>query len=499
MKNRHNLLLLFIFLAGVIFRVLFLYSGGLTFSYDQGRDAFISRQILDGDFKIQGPPSSTPGLYHGVFYYYLLAPFYLLGSGNPIIPAFALALINGLGIILIYYFCISITGNKILAILASVLYSVSFEQSQYSLWLSNPSYASFTVPLFYFSLWSWIQKKSWAPVMAGISLGLSVQADIFLLYHIPPLLIITLNRNNKINFKGILKFLLGFLIAVSPMLISQVRFGFTAIQGLAGLLLGSTGQIRQFTDTWYFYINLLGRTFADNLFPINVSVGGIIGVMSLILFAKYYWSKPWGQLLVLYVISSAFSAPFGGYATPFLNVGIGLGVYLIFVILLKKLYVYSPILFSLILIGIICANISAIVKYNPKGQTIFALQKDLILRNELSVLDYIYQNQSSNSFTVNTITSPLYINTAWSYLFNWYGLKNYGFLPAWHGHDQIGQLGNNLPKASKDIKDYYLIIDPPEPNFTRFIQPGIEEENGYSILIEETHFGDIIVQKRKGI
>ena len=83
---------------GFWLRVLYLPSGALTFSYDQGRDAYIAKSLIEGDIKIQGPPASTPGLFHGVFYYYLIAPFYLIGQGNPVYPAVAQAFINTLGI-----------------------------------------------------------------------------------------------------------------------------------------------------------------------------------------------------------------------------------------------------------------------------------------------------------------------------------------------------------------------------------------------------------------
>ena len=81
---------------------MFLQNNALTFGYDQARDALIAKQIISGDIKIQGPPSSAPGLYHGVFYYYLLAPAYLIGHGSPIVVAYYLAFLNSLTVFIVF-------------------------------------------------------------------------------------------------------------------------------------------------------------------------------------------------------------------------------------------------------------------------------------------------------------------------------------------------------------------------------------------------------------
>jgi len=213
LKN-NSFLLLGLFFVGFLLRILFLPTGALTFSYDQGRDAFIARQIIHGDIKIQGPPSSTQGLFHGVLYYYFLAPFYLIGHGNPVFPAVGLAFVNSLGIFLIYIFSRRLFKNRLISILLAALYAFSFEQSQYAVWLSNPTYASFTVPLFYYSLWSWTQKKPWAPIIAGISLGLSVQAEIFLLYHLPVFGLLLLARQIVTSKNQILQFIIILFLAI---------------------------------------------------------------------------------------------------------------------------------------------------------------------------------------------------------------------------------------------------------------------------------------------
>src|SRR3990167_8497982 len=102
MKKIHLLLVFFIFILAYFLRVVFLSKNSLTFGYDQARDAVISQQILKGDIKIQGPPASTPGLYHGALYYYVLAPGYLLGHASPIVAAYWMAFLNALTVFVVF-------------------------------------------------------------------------------------------------------------------------------------------------------------------------------------------------------------------------------------------------------------------------------------------------------------------------------------------------------------------------------------------------------------
>ena len=140
MKKFNYILLFGIFIFAFVLRVLYLPKNSLTFGYDQARDAYVSQQIIGGDLKILGPPASTPGLYHGVFYYYLLAPAYLLGHGSPVVAAYWIAFLNSLTVFVVFYLTYLFSKKNLVAsFLAAILFSVSFEASQYATWLSNPT------------------------------------------------------------------------------------------------------------------------------------------------------------------------------------------------------------------------------------------------------------------------------------------------------------------------------------------------------------------------
>src|SRR3989304_6618507 len=67
----------------------------LGFYYDQGRDALIIWDLWHKatPFLI-GRVTGLPGIFLGPFYYYLIAPLYLIGGGNPLYLSAFLAFIT---------------------------------------------------------------------------------------------------------------------------------------------------------------------------------------------------------------------------------------------------------------------------------------------------------------------------------------------------------------------------------------------------------------------
>src|SRR3990167_11430935 len=75
----------------------------LMFHYDQGRDAITVWNLWhEGKFFLTGPVTGLAGIFLGPAYYYIIAPFYLIGGGSPLYPAVFLALIVTAGISLTF-------------------------------------------------------------------------------------------------------------------------------------------------------------------------------------------------------------------------------------------------------------------------------------------------------------------------------------------------------------------------------------------------------------
>lgn len=503
--DKQSLIILFlIFVLAYFLRVLFLPQNALTFGYDQARDAYHALEIANGHLKVLGPPASTPGLYHGVFYYYVLAPAYLIGRGSPIIAAYWIALLNALTVFVIFYLTYLMSRKILAALLAAFLFAISFEATQYATWLSNPTIGIWTVPLFYLGVWSWVRKKKrWGVILAGIGLGLSMQAEIFLIYHIVPLAILLFISRRKIKRQELIYFAISFLVAISTMIISEVKFGFRGIGGLGQLATSGEANLayaKSLGDYLNLYLNQIGRIFAFNSYPGNIGYGGgFVGALILIALCK--WKRKevaWEIFLPLWLLAHIWVVSVGGTSTPFLMVGIGPAVAIMIAVFLSKWWEAR---YKLLVLGVLAVivygNVSTIMRENPRGSTLFAIQKDMLLSKQLAAIDYSYEDKNK-PFSVNSLTSPLWINIVWTYLYKWYGMPKYGYVPTWHGRGQEGQI-DSLAKTPADVRDYYLILEPMGGIPPRYLDETLGAENSYSKLIDEKNFGELRVQKRTKI
>ncbi len=499
------ILLIILFIFAYFLRVLYLPQNALTFGYDQARDHLQAQAIIDGDFKIQGPSASTPGLHHGVFWFYYLVPPTLLSGGNPIISAYWNALFNAAVVFIVYSMTYFFVKDRRASFIAALLYTVSFEASQYATWLSNPTVGAWSVPLFYLGLWYWIQKKnSYAPLIAALGLGISIHANVFLLYHtVPAVLWLWLKRKN-ITYKEVVVAIITLVVVVSPMILSEVKFGFKSLSGVVSLLSTQDAVIasKQLGDFILLFFNQIGKVYAYNSYPGNIGYGGML-VIVLVVTSLISWSNErkqnrndWKLYVCTWLLAHSTVVTVGGASTPFLLVGIGPAVSILLGIYLSQWWESQKLIIGIIIVGLVVANISMILKENKNGQTIFAIQKDMILSKQLQAIDYTYTQSEGNQFSTNSLTSPLHINIVWTYLYDWYGKKTYGYVPTWHGRDQIGQLTSL--SMSERTSTYYVIIEPLAGIPTRYLDELLNEENYYSAISTQMTFGkELIVQERK--
>ena len=499
MKKIYLFSVFLIFVLAYFLRVLFLSKNSLTFGYDQARDAYVSQQILKGDIKIQGPSASTPGLYHGVLYYYVLAPGYLLGHGSPIATAYWMAFLSSLTVFVVFYLGYLFTKKVGIGILASFLFAISFEATQYATWLSNPTLGILTVPLMYLGLWLWLAPRSsksgvgWGPVLAALGLGFSVQSEIFLAYHLIPLCIWLFISRKTVTKKSLIIFGITFILSISTMIASEVKFGLRSFGGISALALGSGENLayaKSIGDYLILYFNQIGRIFAFNSYPGNIGWGGIF-IIVLAVYSLVKKNKV-GSFLATWLFAHIWVVTVGGTSTPFLMAGIGPAVGLIIAYYLYKFP--KPLMFFILAI-IIFGNISMILKENPKGSTLFSIQKDMLLSKQIAAIDYTYGEANGKPFSINSLTSPLYINIVWTYLYKWYGFSKYGYLPSWHGRDQVGQL-DSLEKINKPDNISFLIIEPLDGIPPQYLELTVGEEDSKTKLLREQSFGTIRVQKR---
>lgn len=477
-----------------ILRILFIFQGGVSFHYDMARDAFEAEKIWENaHLKILGPPTSTPGLFHGVFYYYLIAPFYMIGQGDPRVVAIFLSLLNSLVIIPLFLLAKDLFKSNKWAFLAGFFYVISFEATQYASWISNPAPAVFTMAWFFYFLRLWQKGHLYGLYLAVFSAALSTQFQFFLIYLLVLIFLFGIIFKIKTTFKEVSISAIVALVTFANFFVAAVKFG-TLTNIFSGFLnISAATQIDfrpQFSEVLINYINRLSELFTFNFFPTNIFLGGVLTSVVVYSIRKEL-------LLLFYLFSNIPIFIFGGHSNAYANIGLVVPAILSLVYLLKKIWSKSRILVFVIVFASFLSGINAIFKYNPEGQVILVIPNDMNLKNELRLVDETYKVASGEPFSINSLTLPLWTNTTWSYLYQWYGRSKYGYVPAFYGHDQIGLLGADyLKKIDKPLNKTFLILEPADGIPSSFYQQELDTENSKTKLTKEINYGSIKLQIR---
>lgn len=492
-KERIWLCLFFIIALGLRFTF---FPNNVYFGYDQARDSYAALEILNGHLKIIGPPSSAnDNLFHGPLIYYIYAPIYFLSHNNPEVVSFIFRIINALGLLLVFSI-VSILFNKRVGLIAAFIFALSYEQSQYSLFLSHPALAVLTVLIFYLGLALLLfKKKPGGLILSFLGIGLSIQfhyVNLFLFVGFFASLFF-LKDIKIIKFKWTLLGLLFFILSISTFILAEYKFHFREIKALT--------ELKSFF-TFSAIKTISQRSIHDNL----LSVDSLITLLIVILFfaaIKMLLDKPFRKqalFLTIWFFTGLIPYISSGTTSYYHNPAASVSL-IIFVSFLISLILKRNMLIGLALIAFIAfGNLNLILSQNIKGPNRdFVIEPGMLTKDEKKILDFCYQKAKDKKFSVSGLTIPLYINTTWSYLFEWYGAQKYGYLPLWGGKTASGYAGKLkvIDKRSDLPDDQCLIIEPTvglsdsdKDNFLR-------EEGYFSKVLEQKQFGTITVQYRR--
>jgi len=492
--------LFLIVVLGLILRFYY-YPNDIFFAYDQARDAFISQKIFSGDLKILGPPASTPGLHHGALSYYVFGILYGVFGNNPVLVSLVMRVFNVLGVLILYRLVKNTLGNKC-AIITSIIFAVSFEQSQYSLFLGHPAFAVITVLLFYFGIAEfYILKKKRGFWISATAFALSIQFHISLIMLAFPLLIfscLAIIKDRVLKIKDISIGLLLFLMVSSTYLLSELKFNFQNSKAILSVFMGkSEGNFLNLFSVFFRFIrhNLLNSE--SLLIMILLFIMFLFGLILLIRTDK---TKRLGLVLLVWFITGVFPYIKDTSVLPiyYYTIGGSISVIIVFSFLISK-YIRSKILTILTLLVIFVSNALLIKNLNKFGTIVeISAQDEVLLKDEIRVLDYMYQQSSGCGYSVNALTIPYNVKTTWDYLFNWYGIKKYGCVPTWGGWAASGYEGDMSvnTKQSELPETRYTILEPERGMPGSLKEKFIENENIFWEIRDEVKFGKFTVQKR---
>lgn len=500
-------ILLLVFILATLIRF-FYFPDNVYFAFDQARDSFTSLEILKGDLKVVGPPSfANDKLSPGPLIFYIYAPIYFLFEKNPEAVSAFLRLYNALGIFLVFIIG-SALFNRQIGLLAALIFAVSYEQSQYSLFISHQPLAVITVLIFYLGLAKLIFKNDQKGlVILALGLGLSIQSHYLYVSFIPLAALFSFLFRKRIfplKKKIIFYSVAAFSATMSTFILAEIKFNFRFLSGLVSQFSGianSGGRSSLHPESAIFVIN---RFMHDN-FLANYSLTFIPLLIFLLIMMALLFNKDLRPRVIFLAIWLAGGlAPYilSGTTSYYYSAAASVSLLILSSWLIYQIFLKNKIAAVLLLLGILANNLYLVSSFNSKGpNSDIVIQPGMLVRDQKKAIDYIYQKAGSEPFSINGLTIPLNVNTTWSYLFEWYGQQKYSRLPVWGGDAARGFQGNLqvITKRSDLPKRQFLIIEPmvgirqyDSDNFFRI-------EGYFTKVIEEQKFGTITVQMREKI
>ncbi|OGE38074.1 hypothetical protein A3F00_04730 [Candidatus Daviesbacteria bacterium RIFCSPHIGHO2_12_FULL_37_11] len=497
-----------IFILALFLRFLY-FPDNIYFGFDAARDGFAVQEILKGDIKIVGPSTSVPGLFHGVLYYYILSPLYFSGNLNPEFVSAALRIFNALGIFLVYFIGSTIFERRV-GFIGALIFASSFEQTQFAMYMGNPTLAVLSVLILYTGLSMVIFRNNrFGLPLASLGLGFSIQLQFALLYLcIPFVLIILIFRSYfvKLPIKIWSASLVVLFISLSSFVLAEFKYGFRTINTLSSVG-EAEKEIANIFNTYFFTVFRMGSfNITGELLPTGIVLIFLFFVFLILVKNKKYRKEMiflglwFFSILTTFLMSGGISNLNGNTPLYYPNVGVSIALILFTSFLISSVYRFNKFVGIILILIILLGNFQLIQKFNPKGTiSEITVQQGMLLSDEKKVLDYMYNDSDGHVFAVKGVTMPFYINTTWSYLFEWYGKKTYGYIPVWNGKNAEGFYGNlKVLEAQEDLPTLrYLIIEPVRGVPKYLIDEYLKEENYFTKVVDERKIGEFVVQKRE--
>lgn len=469
----------------------------LGFYYDQGRDALVIWDLwYKGNFFLVGPTTGLAGIFRGPWYYWLVAPLYLVGKGNPLWPAIFLALTSVIAIWLSFLIASRIQ-NKTAGIIAAIVASFSYSIVIASRWLSNPT------PMLLLSLilvWGMLkvsEGKKWGWPLISFVVGLSLfnfGSSGELYYLLAIILFIIWQWKNRPDTRNLILSLVLFGITFFPLVIFDLRHDGILRQNMYQSFI----QEKSFTlPTKYLLEN---RTeFYYDVFSLEIfhfrgkrellTLGAI--AISFLFFLPNLIKKDGMKILLLFMVSPMIGLYFyqGNYKV--LYDYYMTGYYLIFILVVACVIGYLSKyalgkIFALLFVFLFLTNNFEVLKIKLSDK--LDGPNSIALLNEKKAVTWVFEDADGRNFNVDVYVPPV-IPYAYDYLFLWQGTLR----------QAQGKQGceKELCGMKQDERIFLLYTlyeqDPPHPER---LEAWLARQKGIGKIEEEVSFGGITVQRR---
>ena len=409
----------------------------LFFGFEQGRDLLVIQQIYQlTDFVLVGPSTSIPGLFHGVWYYYLLALPLGVTAGNPLAASLFLIILGSFLPVVMYLLAQDMFRSKQWALVCGIVAIFSYEYILYSRWLSNVSLAPLFASLAFLLIWKYIKSRN-SKFFLGfiISAGIATLFQMVLLVQFTFLvfLLIILRQLKLPSLKTVVLSILISGLLFGPMILFNFRNQNITLNSLTAF---SGERADKGTDTIFsglppYLLQMQTHlTFSVvNIKPLPIQILTLTSIcLGIWVFLKKRGERKVIILLVSWILMSLpliIVSP----GNPQYYAAIGLGWIMLFCLMLITFW-ESPKLKILSIIFMLLFSVGAVitVKSLLRNEDVFfrTSQDDLNLKHQREILALIEQDVKGFSYRLLPFTIPSLQPEGWQYLHSYYypGAKN---------------------------------------------------------------------------
>ncbi|OGH24754.1 MAG: hypothetical protein A3B47_00460 [Candidatus Levybacteria bacterium RIFCSPLOWO2_01_FULL_39_24] len=445
--KKELLILYLIIFVGLFLRVQGIFTNSFAFTYDVGRDMLAVSDIVHlGKILLIGQTTGLPGLFYGPWWYYILIPPFVLASGDPAGVALFIALSGAVTVLLGFKLGKGIGGTVLGLVFASFLsFSPVMVGLTSQIW--NPNLIPLFIIIFMYCLhriFVFLEKKKGIGVayllFLGLLLGLILDLEVVfgLLFLVGAIISIILFLGKRIKLKDYLFIILGFFIIMFPRIVFELRHNFLMTNALMSFV-GNTLSSSNGSQSSFAPVNSFIRLYG--LWTDTISMGNVFwGFVLLFLLAfglislhkKMEKEKKFFLLINLIILTTFLIGLsfFPGAIWSHYIVGIPVLYIFILSIAVSKLLHLKKTRFIIVL-----AFVILLASYVNPIRIISEYQKPLwegdasVYRNQLVIVDYIYKEAQGKEFKYVVYTPPVHDYT-YKYLFKWYGLNKYNYLPS---------------------------------------------------------------------
>lgn len=481
-KTRITLIILSVLvLFGLYVRTSGTLQGYFAFTFDHARDFVDLRQMLDeGKLRLIGPPTGIDGVFHGVWWHWLLIPFFIATGGDPKLMVLIFNIISTGEILLAYYLGKKIngrTGGLIFAALVAT--SPFFISTSAQLW--HPHVIPLLTFIYGFVLLKLFKTKN-SFIALGFLLGIFFEFGFLAGGIVVAASIVALWLNNlRPNIKQLLLSIGGFLLWEMPRGIFELRHNFIQTRSFIAYLTNSQRVIDPLSLRFMERMKTIYGLFSDAFFGTYQAWAGAFLVILIVLLVRLFplfshtEKKLVKYLLTLLAAMTALAIIYPNTIWHYYLISISGFMLPIVGLVITHLIKKNKVVGSLLLFSILLINVSPWRFFAPAWEGDAAVYK-----NQRAVVDAIYTRAQGGQFNV-AVYSPSLTDYNYQYLFNWYGMRKYGY----------------IPDSQKPLPVTFYIIEPDPWNKglrEKWLQ---ERQTDGEIVWQETLPGKIELQHRQ--